>query len=106
MLPYLVPLIVFGLMWAVLIRPQQNRMRQRAQLIDSVDVGHRVVTAGGIHGVVRSVDDDVLSVEVAPGVEMTIDRRAVASVPTLEEQGLTEPPVDDSALNDREEGMD
>lgn len=85
MIPYLVPLVVFGLMWAFLIRPQQNRMRQRAQLINSVEIGHRIVTAGGIHGTIRSVEGDVLSVEVAPGVEMMIDRRAVASVPSLDD---------------------
>ena len=88
MLAYLIPIAVFGLMWVFLIRPQQRQLRERAQLVASVAVGHRIVTAGGIHGTVTEIghDGDELQVEVAPGVVMTIDRRAVGRVLDLEER--------------------
>ena len=47
---------------------------------DSVELGDEVITAGGIHAIVKEVDDDRLQVEIAPGVVVTLDRRAVAAV--------------------------
>jgi preprotein translocase subunit YajC len=47
---------------------------------DSLELGDEVITAGGLHGVVREVDDAELKIEIAPGVVVTLDRRAVAAV--------------------------
>ena len=47
---------------------------------DSVDVGDEIITAGGLHGVVRELDDDTARIEIAPGVVVTLDRRAIAAV--------------------------
>ena len=70
-------LITFGLMWFVLIRPQQQRVRRQQELVRSLEVGDEVVTAGGIFGRVVGLDDEVARIEVAPGVEMRILRLAV-----------------------------
>ena len=71
-------LLTFGLMWALLILPQQRRMRQQQAMIASLRVGDEVVTAGGVYGTITSVDDDTLAVEVAPGVVLRILRNAVS----------------------------
>ena len=47
---------------------------------DSVDVGDEIITAGGLHGVVREIGDDTLKIEIAPDVVAILDRRAVAAV--------------------------
>ena len=47
---------------------------------DSVDVGDEIITAGGLHGVVLEVDGDTVRIEIAPGVVVTLDRRAIAAV--------------------------
>ena len=47
---------------------------------DDVEVGDEIITAGGIHAVVREVDEDELRIEIAPQVLVTLDRRAVAAV--------------------------
>ncbi len=47
---------------------------------DDVAIGDEIITAGGIHAVVREVDEDELRIEIAPGVLVTLDRRAVAAV--------------------------
>ena len=70
-------LITFGLMWFVLIRPQQQRVRRQQELVRSLEVGDEVVTAGGIFGRVVGLDDEIARIEVAPGVEMRILRLAV-----------------------------
>lgn len=77
--------------WVLLIRPQRRRVRQHQALIGGVAVGHRVITAGGIHGVVRDLDDDVVRVEVAPGAVIRLERRAIAR--DLDAR-LPEPPAD------------
>ena len=75
-------LVSLGLMAAIfyflLIRPQQRRMRQQRALMASLDVGEQVVTIGGIHGTIRSIEDDAVMVEVAPGVELRFTKGAIA----------------------------
>lgn len=66
-------------MWALLILPQQRRMRQHQAVVSSLRVGDEVVTAGGVYGTITSVDEDTLAVEVAPGIVLRVLRSAVTS---------------------------
>ncbi len=91
--PLLALLITFVLMWALLIRPQQRRMRQHQLVVSSLRAGDEIITAGGIYGRVRSVDDESMILEVAPGIELRVLRAAVS-------QRVTE---DDDAVLDGEE---
>lgn len=78
---YLIILIaLFGLMWLLLIRPQRRRQQEQAQLQEVVEPGDEILTAGGIHGTVREVDDEIVHVEIAPGTTIRLDRRAVAAI--------------------------
>ena len=63
--------------WFLLIRPQQVRIREQRAMVESLGIGDRVVTAGGIHGVIRSLADETVRVEVATGVELTVARPAI-----------------------------
>jgi preprotein translocase subunit YajC len=76
--PLLALLITFGLMWVLLILPQQRRMKQHQAIVASLEPGDEVVTAGGVYGTITSIDDDTLAVEVAPGVILRILRSAVS----------------------------
>lgn len=76
--PLLALLITFGLMWALLILPQQRRMRQHQAVIASLEAGDEVVTAGGVYGTIVAVREDTLEVEVAAGVVLQILRTAVS----------------------------
>jgi preprotein translocase subunit YajC len=74
----LIPFVLLlGLMWFLLIRPQQARLRQQRELISSIEVGDVVLTAGGMIGTVRVLTDDELRLEVSPGVELRVVRAAV-----------------------------
>jgi preprotein translocase subunit YajC len=78
---YVIILIaVFALMWLLLIRPQRRKQLEQARMQDTIEVGDDVLTAGGIHGAVREIDDDIVHVEIAPGTTVRLDRRAVAAV--------------------------
>jgi preprotein translocase subunit YajC len=78
MQPFLALLVTLLLMWALLIRPQQRRMRQHQSVVSSLRAGDEIITAGGLYGRVRSVDDESMILEVAPGVELRVLRAAVS----------------------------
>jgi preprotein translocase subunit YajC len=63
---------------------------------DSLDAGNEIITAGGLHGTVTAIEGDLVLVEIAPGVIVTLDRRAVAAVAEdveveIEREELEEP---------------
>jgi preprotein translocase subunit YajC len=78
--------ILFALFWLLLIRPQRRRQAEQTALIQNVQVGDEIVTAGGLFGHVQSVADDELLVEIAPGTNVRIARRAVAGIVGPEEE--------------------
>ena len=86
------PLIfIFGIMYFLLIRPQQQRMKQHKQMVENVRRGDTVVTAGGIVGRVTKVgqpEDPEITVEIADNVQI----RVVKS--TLNEVRAKSQPVD------------
>jgi preprotein translocase subunit YajC len=73
----LFPLILLGLMWLLLIRPQKQRVQRQRELVASLAVGDRVVTAGGIVGTIVALTDGEARVEVAPDTVLTVLRPAV-----------------------------
>lgn len=77
--PLLALLITFGLMWVLLILPQQRRMKAHQAVVASLEVGDEVLTAGGVYGTITSVDQETLAIEVAPGVVLRVLRSAVTS---------------------------
>ena len=84
---YIFILLLLGAFWLLMIRPAQRRQKQQQQLLSSVEEGAEIVTAGGLYGIVKGFEDDELRVEIAPGVEVRIARRAVAGVmPEPEEE--------------------
>ena len=73
-------LIVFGLaMYLLLFLPQQRKARDHKRLLESLAEGDEVVTNSGIYGFVNAVDDDVVWLDVAEGIELRMAKNAVAS---------------------------
>jgi len=70
---------IFAIMWFFMIRPQQKKQKEIQKWRNSITVGTNVVTAGGIYGVVRGINeaDNILEVEIANGVRIRIDRNSV-----------------------------
>ena len=71
---------LFALLWLFVLRPQRRRSTEQLQMQDTLRVGDEVITAGGIRGYVRQLDEEVLEVEIAPEVVVRLDRRAVAAL--------------------------
>jgi preprotein translocase subunit YajC len=62
------------------IRPQQRQRKAHAALLGSLKKGDRIITAAGIYGTVKRVEDNIVVVEIAKGVTVKISRRAVAEI--------------------------
>jgi preprotein translocase subunit YajC len=73
-------LVGFAVMWMLIILPQRRRAAAHERMVSALHVGDDIVTAGGLHATVTSLGDEELRVEVAPGVEVRLARRAVAAV--------------------------
>ncbi len=78
---------MFALLWLLLIRPQRQRLQEQRRLHAEVEVGDEILTAGGLYGVVREVgEDDDLVIEIAPGTDVRMARRAVAAIVPPEDE--------------------
>jgi len=90
----IVIVIVVALAWAFLAVPARRRQRSHRAMQDDVGVGDEIITAGGMHALVREAEPEQLRVEIAPGVVVTLDRRAVAAA-AVEEGDLPDanPPM-------------
>ena len=78
---YLIIIIaLFAALWLFLIRPQRRRQVAQTRMQDDLASGDEILTAGGIYGTVRGIEDEVVQLEIAPGTIVRLDRRAVAAV--------------------------
>lgn len=74
-----IPLIlIFVVFYFLLIRPQQKQAKQHQQFLAELKKGTRVMTKGGIHGIITSIDDNIVSLEIAKDITIKISRDAVA----------------------------
>jgi preprotein translocase subunit YajC len=75
------PLVVlFVLFYFLLIRPQMKRTKEMRQMIDKIAKGDEIVTSGGLAGKVSNIGEAYLTVEIADGVSVKVQKSAVGSV--------------------------
>jgi preprotein translocase subunit YajC len=75
--PFLLIILVF---YFLILRPQQKRQKERAKLLESVRKGDRIVTTGGMHGLVEGIEDKVVLVKIDDNVKVKIDKSAIAVI--------------------------
>ena len=73
-------IIIFAIFYFLLIRPQQKKAKQHKQLLSELRKGDKVVSSGGLHGVITGMSDEVLTVEISPKVKVKISRGSIAGV--------------------------
>lgn len=81
-------MLIIGIMYFLMIRPQQKRLKEHQAMIGAVRRGDVVVTAGGIIGKVVKVEDQELQVEIADGVRIKVVRGTLSDV-----RSKSEPPA-------------
>jgi preprotein translocase subunit YajC len=73
-------IIIFAIFYFLLIRPQQRKAKQHKQLLTELRKGDKVVSSGGLHGVITGLSDDVLTVEISPKVRVKMSRGSISGV--------------------------
>jgi len=79
--------IMFAIFYLLLIRPQQKRAKQHKELVENLKSGDQVVTAGGIHGKIVAVQEDIITLEVASNVRIKINRPSIVGTKTDQLEG-------------------
>jgi preprotein translocase subunit YajC len=76
-----IPLILmFAIFYFLLIRPQQKKAKQHKQLLSGLKKGDRVVSQGGLHGVITGLTDEVVTMEIAPKIRVKVSRGSISGV--------------------------
>jgi preprotein translocase subunit YajC len=101
---FLILAVLIGLFYVLIMRPQRNRQRKAMATQSQVMPGQRIRTTAGMYGTVVSGDDRDIVIEIAPGVEVTMLRRAVMEVISDDQpmpETIDEPePADDTPADD------
>src|SRR5690242_5716030 len=73
--------LLFGIFFFLLIRPQQKRMKEHRAMLESMKKGSRIITGGGIHGTITKIEgDDIVHVEIAPNVRIRVQKGSIGEV--------------------------
>lgn len=73
-------ILMFAIFYFLLIRPQQKKAKAHKAMLSAVKKGDRVVSSGGLHGVITGLTDDVVTMEIAPKVRVKVSRGSIAGV--------------------------
>jgi preprotein translocase subunit YajC len=95
--------------WLLFVRPQRKKQTEAQKMVSELQVGDEVLTAGGIYGSILAIDDDQITVEIAPQTQVRVARRAIAGVmtepePEPEAEESDEPEVPAAQAENEEEG--
>ncbi|MEK3807818.1 MULTISPECIES: preprotein translocase subunit YajC [Metabacillus] len=80
-------ILMFAIFYFLLIRPQQKQQKKVREMQDSLSKGDKVVTIGGMHGIVDSIDEEKVVIKAGDGSRLTFDRRAIRDV--VEQKGIS-----------------
>ena len=82
----LLPVLMIGVVYLMMIRPQQKKQKQWTQMLAELKAGDRITTTGGIRGTILSIKEDSMILRVAPdGLKIEVVKNSIASVTTQEE---------------------
>ena len=82
-----IPLILmFAIFYFLLIRPQQKKAKQHREMLSALKKGDKVVSSGGLHGVITGLTDDIATIEIAPKVRVKVSRGSIAAAVRKEDQ--------------------
>ena len=80
LMSFLPIILMFAVLWFIMIRPQMKRQKESKAMLEALAKNDEVVTAGGILGKVTKVSEQYVTVEIAEGTEITVQKNAVTTV--------------------------
>ncbi len=84
-------LLIFLIFYFILIRPQQKKIREHEAMLNAIKRGDKIITGGGVLGVVEKATDDKLEVRIADGIVVTVYRATVRQM--ADDENITAPKV-------------
>jgi len=84
--PFVPIILLFVIFYFMLIRPQQKQQKKRQEMLSNLKKGDRVITIGGIHGVIKELHEDVLTLRIADNVNIKFARGGIDRVIEEEEE--------------------
>jgi preprotein translocase subunit YajC len=78
--PFIPLILLFVIFYFLLIRPQQKQQKKRQEMLKNLKKGDRIVTIGGIYGIIKEIDDTVMSLRVADNLNLKFSRASVDRV--------------------------
>ena len=102
----ILPILLFGGMYMLLIRPQQRKVKDQKALVERAGTGDRVMLASGIYGTITEVLDTAAYIELAEGIEVLVNRIHIQEIldefPTKAEMPMEPIDDEDAVLGDDE----
>ena len=71
-------IIMFAIFYFLLIRPQQKKAKLHQEMLATLKKGDKVVSSGGLHGVITGITDDLVTMEIAPKVRVKVSKGSIA----------------------------
>ncbi len=78
--PIMLPILMLVVMYFLIFRPQQKRMKEHQALVAGVQVDDHIIMDSGIHGIITSIKDRTVTVKIADNVKVVVERSKVAAV--------------------------
>jgi preprotein translocase subunit YajC len=71
-------ILMIGIMWFFLIRPQQKKQKEHREMLNNLKKGDRIITSGGLHGRITGITETALTLEIADKVRVKVSRGHIA----------------------------
>jgi len=75
-------IIIFAIFYFLLIRPQQKRAKEQKEMLDNLKKGDKIITQGGIHGLIEGLTDKVVTIKIAENVKIKVSRSSIVAIRT------------------------
>jgi preprotein translocase subunit YajC len=75
-------ILMFAIFYFLLIRPQQRKAKVHKEMLGALKKGDKVISSGGLHGVITGITDTVVTMEIAPKIRVKVSRGSIAAVTT------------------------
>lgn len=72
--------VIFAFFWFVMVRPQRKRQKEHQQMMEGLNKGDKVITAGGIYGTIDSLSEDTVTIKVEGGTTLRVARGSIAVI--------------------------
>ncbi|MGC8753485.1 MAG: preprotein translocase subunit YajC [Thermosulfidibacteraceae bacterium] len=73
-------ILIFVIFWALLIWPQMRRQKQHKKMLESLQKGDKVITIGGIYGIVTQIGDNTVIIKVDENTKLEVNKNAIAGI--------------------------